>query len=531
MLYEWKMIMGENKKYKVLIPTAGIGSRLGNHCDHVNKTLVPVANRPIISYIIEKFPTDVELIIDLGHKGELVKEFLTLAYPERDFTFIWAKRKGLTSDLCDYKDMLQCPFIFFTNDAIVDEDIPAPDCDWIGCANIRAGQDYRSVVEDSWDNTVVKDLGEKGIHTDAKAYIGICGINDYKSFWDAMDKAMADGTTNQGESFALASMVKNQSVKCVGFTWYDTGTIEALAHANKVFGKDDDPNILPKEQEHIWFCNGRVIKFSTDKDFISQRVARAKSLVGYVPQIESYTDNMYCYQMVKGTVLSNTITTSRFKDLLGWLQGLWGECQLLTSDVQNVYMRFYKDKTLSRVQEYFDRFGYTDTPQCINGVNVPTVRDMLDKIDWTWMSTGVPVRFHGDLHFENIIDTGSDFCLLDWRQNFGGLDSYGDIYYDLAKLWHGLIVSHGIINQGLYEIDIDGDVVNFDLLRRQTLIDCETWLQNYLTHNHYDYHKVKVLTALIYLNIAALHHQPYAEMLFHLGKLMLNGLEATNESV
>jgi len=521
--------MGEISKYKVLIPTAGIGSRLGNHCDHVNKTLVPVANRPIISYIIEKFSPDIELIIDLGHKGELVKEFLTLAYPDRKFTFVWAKRKGLTSDLCDYKEMLQCPFVFFTNDAIVTENIPVPDHNWIGYANIRAGQDYRSVVVDSWDNTVVKDLGEKGAHTEAKAYIGICGVHDYKAFWKAMDTAIEEGTANQGESFALSSMVKSQAIRGVGFTWYDTGTIEALTHANKVLGKDDDPNILPKEQEHIWFCNDRVIKFSTDKDFIFQRVQRARSLRGYVPEITGSTCNMYCYDLVNGRVLSSTITKSRFKDFLKWLEGLWGNRQLLTEEQRDVYRQFYEDKTLERIENYFIRFRYQDSEQCINGVNVPPVIELLDRIDWKWISEGIPVRFHGDLHFENVIETENSFCLLDWRQNFGGFCDYGDIYYDLAKLWHGLIVSHGIINKGLYEIEINGQTVNFDLLRKQTLIDCETWFQRYLIENHYDYHKVKTITALIFLNIAALHHQPYAEMLFHLGKLMLNSLEMKNE--
>ncbi|KKN98947.1 hypothetical protein LCGC14_0141920 [marine sediment metagenome] len=513
--------MEENKKYKVLIPTAGVGSRLGNHCDHVNKTLVPVANRPIISYIIEKFPPDIELIIDLGHKGELVKEFLTLAYPDRKFTFIWANRKGLTSDLCDYEEILQCPFIFFTNDAIVTEDVPVPDHDWMGYADIRAGQDYRSIVVDSWDDTVVKDVGEKGIHTEAKAYIGICGIYDYKAFWGNMKIIKTVGGTGQGEAGALSRMVKEQTVRGKKFTWYDTGTVEALAYANDTFSRDGDPNILPKEQEHIWFCNGRVIKFSTDQDFTAERVVRANTLEGYVPKLEGSTASMYCYPMVDGRVLSNTITTSRFKDFLTWLEGLWGEQKLLTKEIQKVYLEFYKDKTTQRIHDYFERFGYHDSRQCINGVDVPSVAELLGRIDWSWMSTGIPVRFHGDLHFENTIDTGEGFCLLDWRQNFGGLKDYGDIYYDLAKLWHGLIVSHGIIHQGLYEIDIYGTTVNFDLLRRQTLIDCETWLKQYLIRNHYDHHKVKVLTALIYLNIASLHHQPYAEMLFHLGKLML----------
>jgi dTDP-glucose pyrophosphorylase len=519
-------------KYKVLIPTAGVGSRLGNHCDHVNKTLVPVANRPIISYIIEKFPKDIEIIIDLGHKGELVKEFLTLAYPDRNFTFVWAKRKGLTADLCNYKDILQCPFIFFTNDAIVTEDVPPPDCDWIGYADIRAGNDYRSVVVDSWDNTIIKNIGEKGDHTEAKAYVGVCGINDYRTFWIAMDQALEEGTINQGESFALALMIKNQPVHGIKFTWYDTGTVEALNCANKIFSKEDDPNILPKTQEHIWFCNNRVIKFSTDKKFIAQRVQRAKlSLNGYIPQIENSTQNMYCYRKVNGKVLSDTITLSRFKDFLEWLEGLWEDRQLLTVEVREIYRKFYQDKTFRRVREYFERFCRRDSSQCINSVVVPPIKELLNSVNWKWISEGIPVRFHGDLHFENTIDTGNDFKLLDWRQNFGGLIGYGDIYYDLAKLRHGLIVAHGIIRNGLYKANVDGNIVNFDLLRRQTLIDCEAWFRKYLIKNHYDFHKVEVLTALIYLNIAVLHHQPYADMLFHLGKLMLmNLLEVNNEA-
>ena len=42
-----------NYKYKVLIPTAGIGSRLSYETRHINKSLVLINNKPIISYIIE----------------------------------------------------------------------------------------------------------------------------------------------------------------------------------------------------------------------------------------------------------------------------------------------------------------------------------------------------------------------------------------------------------------------------------------------------------------------------------------------
>ena len=38
---------------------------------------------------------------------------------------------------------------------------------------------------------------------------------------------------------------------------------------------------------------------------------------------------------------------------------------------------------------------------------------------------------------------------------------------------------------------------------------------------NYDFSKVRILTALIYLNIAPLHHKPYNNLLFALGKQML----------
>jgi len=71
--------------YRVVIPTAGIGSRLKKLTKYLNKSLVSVANRPILSHLIDQFPKTCEFVIALGHKGELVKEFLELAYPERIF--------------------------------------------------------------------------------------------------------------------------------------------------------------------------------------------------------------------------------------------------------------------------------------------------------------------------------------------------------------------------------------------------------------------------------------------------------------
>ena len=154
---------------------------------------------------------------------------------------------------------------------------------------------------------------------------------------------------------------------------------------------------------------------------------------------------------------------------------------------------------------------------------MPSLQDLLNKIDWKWICSGLAGRFHGDFHFENILYSKSDkkFTFLDWRQDFAGNLSFGDIYYDLAKLMHGLIVNHGVVVNNQYNISWKEGEIKFDIQRKQNLVECEKRLNAWMKENNYDLKKVKVLTALIFLNIATLHHYPYSLLLYGLGKKML----------
>jgi aminoglycoside phosphotransferase (APT) family kinase protein len=186
-------------------------------------------------------------------------------------------------------------------------------------------------------------------------------------------------------------------------------------------------------------------------------------------------------------------------------------------------MRFYRDKTYERIELFYKNFSREDNRESINGIEMPLLKDLLDSVDWDWLADGLAGRFHGDFHFENILWTASNqkFTFLDWRQDFGGEISDGDIYYDFAKLQHGLIISHELIAQDLYSVNWASSKINYDFLRKQVLVECERYFAKWLKDNGYDQKKVCVITALIYLNIAALHHSPYSLLLFGLGKSML----------
>ena len=87
---------------------------------------------------------------------------------------------------------------------------------------------------------------------------------------------------------------------------------------------------------------------------------------------------------------------------------------------------------------------------------------------------------------------------------------------------HGLIVNHGIIVSGHYDAKWENGQIEYKIFRKQNLVECEEKLCSWVTQQNFDLRKVKILTAIIYLNIAALHHYPYSLLLYGLGKKMLN---------
>ena len=526
----------QQNNYKVFLPCAGIGSRLGEFVKNINKGLISVDNRPIISHLMEKFDEDIEIVVALGYKGEYVKQFLEITYPNRIFTFVTVdnydkKGSGLGHTLLCCKEYLQCEFIFMVNDLIILDEIPSLQKmaglnNWLGYSDVKGGIHYRTVAFDN--RGLITDLFEKNESADNPTYLGICGIKDYKNFWKFSD---TDEFILKGESHSIQKMIENNiRFDSVKFDFYDSGHKEELMKTRKKMITENSPIILEKQGESIWFVGDDVIKFSINENFIKNRFKRSSILHPYVPKVNKTTENMYSYRYVNGRIFSEVLTVENFKFFLDYMEIFWLSKKNIDSKIfKDKCMKFYKDKTYKRIEQYFEIFNNCDSDrEVINGTFVPSIYELLDEIDWNWISDGVPVRFHGDLHFENILVSEKNnynilpFILLDWRQDFCGELEYGDVYYDLAKLMHGLIISHEIINKNLYNFDRSMNEIKYDFLRKNINIDCEEIFLEYIENWGYDVKKVKVMTALIFLNIAKFHHYPYSHLLFYLGKNLLN---------
>jgi choline kinase len=520
--------------YRVCIPCAGTGSRLGELTEFVNKSLVSIANRPTLSHLIEQFPPDAEFVIALGYKGHLIREFLTLAYPNRQFCFsevspFQGPGSGLGLSLQTCKQFLQQPFIFNSCDTLVEESIPAPERNWMGFSEVVNLEAYRTLGVSSGSVSAIAEKSE-GKAPEYKAYIGLAGIHNYQEFWMAMEQG-GQMAIETGEAHGMRSLLPH-CIQAHQFTWHDAGNPTALAETRKRYCAVNEPNILEKVNESIWFVGDTVIKFSGDKNFIANRVKRLEHIQGFVPEVTGSADHMYSYPKVEGKVLSEVVTLPLFDQLLEQCISFWQIKSLTpfeTAAFQDTCMQFYRDKTFNRVASFYKNFDLKDGSERINGQLMPELDTLLNSLDWNWLANGLPGRYHGDLHFENILwcESEGQFVFLDWRQDFGGDLSTGDIYYDLAKLLHGLIISHELIVGNFYNVNWQPESIEYDFCRKQILVECEQYFASWLESNSFDRKKVWVLTALIFLNISPLHHHPYSLLLYSLGKSMLKSeLEA-----
>ena len=68
---------------KVIIPVAGIGSKLRPHTHTQPKALVPVAGKPILSHIVDNLIEAGmrEFIFIVGYLGDKVEEYIKTSYP------------------------------------------------------------------------------------------------------------------------------------------------------------------------------------------------------------------------------------------------------------------------------------------------------------------------------------------------------------------------------------------------------------------------------------------------------------------
>jgi len=522
------------KKFKVCILAAGIGSR-NTLSKYSHKALLSINYKAAISNIIELYPKKTQFVLAVSHNSKLISEYLNIVKPDYDFKFVKIKKSsgsgsGPGKSLLECRKFLQCPFIFHSCDTLIkNNSIPLPTFNWIGYDFTQKKNDYVCL---KYTKNIIDFFVSSPKRS--KAFIGISGIKDYKIFWKSLEntkhysnlinkkqkKYIFEKQTIDGFQF-----LKNDLLP-IKFNWFDIGNDQAFLNTKKEFEKNKNTYPLQKD-EFLYFENNKVVKLFKNSEIPRKIKMRSNYIKKYLPGEIRNKGNFLSYNFTEGKALMKiknkkifkNVTTKLFKNF--WLNKKLNKREKLIFNKQ--CFSFYKKKTYGRINLFLKNLKEIDNLKYINGIKVPKIKSILNNINWIKLSNGVPANFHGDTSISNIIvENSNKFTLIDWRDSFGKLVSYGDVYYDLAKLYHTLKLSHLHLDKNFHEIKITKNRINMNLKRIKYLEYNLKIFSEQIIKMKFDISRVKLLSWIILLNSAALHTNRTSAMIYFLtGKVLL----------
>jgi len=506
-------------KFKLCILSAGKGTR-NKTIAGLHKSLLPLENKSTISHIIRSVDPTVEIVIALGYKATQVESFIRTVFPERKIDFVYVenydgKGSGPGLSLLSCKRHLQCPFIFTSSDTIVEETekLSFPKENWIGASRVEPMQ------SNSYCLIKGKDALESLYYGDGEnAFIGIAGIHEFKEFWNSLEEFKIIN----GEYQVIHGFAGLCETKLKFFTWHDTGNVLSYEKTRKVYNKEI---VAPKEQEAIFLENKKVIKFFYSQTKLQNLVLRTQFLNNCIPQIEKINNNMISYDYVEGELLSNVFDEEVLKGVLDFHLDKIAYKRFEKSDLfLQDCNQMYKAKTYSRIR----KFQNTDLDKIdkINGIKVLSVKETLDQVDWDSINeTAIPSGFHGDFQPENIIYDGSGFKAIDWRESFGKSLEVGDLYYDLGKLHHALLINGKMVLNKNYKYSINNKEAFVEYYSKSNLTSLLDYFREFCQKKALSWENVELLGYLQFITISSLydkfHDGEYGKFLFLLGKFLL----------
>ncbi len=511
---------------RVCILTAGRGTRMGEHLAWINKALLPLEDKAIISHIIEACPPGTEFVIGLGHHAEQVREYLAVANPQSVFHFVevnpWTgPRSGPGRSLWCCREALGEPFCFVPCDLLpggpIDTTRPGS---WVGVYEVPADESPRYCNFRVEGECVSEIADKRRVEGSAwRAFTGLMRVEQSDAFWSAIEHADAVA----GELQVSSGLVALQSLgvlEAIEHPWTDVGEEPGYrAEIIRRHGFD-----FSKPGEALYILGGRVIKLFASADQAAKRVDRGRSAPNAFPAMLDAPPGFVAYDFVDGRTLYTCVTEDHVRDLLAWCgRELWAPASIDTDTFTSACDGFYRVKTIARVKQLESMGGLDHEPTCVMGCPVPTVRELLEGLDWNALARhGRPVRFHGDLQFDNVIlrpDGG--FTLLDWRQDFAGRTDAGDLDYDLAKMLGGVRIDYARIKRGEIAYERRGDSAILELPACQQESRLSEIILDHAASIGRDPARIRLLTALIHLNMAPLHAEPFASALRDLARLEL----------
>jgi glucose-1-phosphate thymidylyltransferase len=228
---------------QVVVPLAGLGTRLRPHTHVRPKPLLNVAGKPILGHIVDQLEGVAvdDVIFITGHLGEQIERWAAehCPYPSR---FVEQRElRGQAHAISLVGDLLQRPTLIIFGDTIFQADLTqlgrGPEDGVLFVKEVEDPRRFGIAVVGS-DGYVQRLVEKPKEHVGNLAVVGIYYVRDPRALMSAIDQVIARDQQIGGEFYladALQAMIESGARFRVGPTpvWADCGTVDALLSTNR----------------------------------------------------------------------------------------------------------------------------------------------------------------------------------------------------------------------------------------------------------------------------------------------------------
>jgi glucose-1-phosphate thymidylyltransferase len=495
----------------VIIPAAGLATRMKPLSRGVSKAMIPVNGRPLISYIIEKIyenPDVSEVVIVENELGD-ISEFVSRVYPERNIRcFVQEEKLGpLHAIDIGFKQL---------------EDFSSNVTIWLGdtiCLDsFNYNRSFLAVHKVSdphrWclisEDGLLYDKPNLPVPTD-KALIGVYHFLDRKKF----DKAIVSGMkwkTHKSEHQIAALLSEYKDRVGTPFVlhetseWYDCGELNTyyeskarlLKRTARSFNKievDTFYGTVTKSSEDA----AKQKKIQVEKDWFLS-LNEEQSL--FCPRILKSDQGVMKMSLEPGTALNEVLVYDNLRadvwhDIIRKILRVHHEVffePLPHND--NVYANCFIAYYLKNKKRMFDitqMFGHDEVEEFVIDTSLELCKMPI------WSKT-----MHGDSHLGNIIydPFSGNIKFVDPRGEFGShVGPMGDLRYDMAKLLQDFYCGYAMIMADRYIIE--NEQVTIDWVGDTHHLS--SFLEKELEEHGYDVKLLKKLAIVLLVTAIPFH--------------------------
>ncbi len=242
---------------KVIIPLAGLGTRLRPHTYTRPKPLINVAGKPMLAYILDKF-RDLEVeefIFVVGHLGDQIEKYVSEEYKSFKAKYIVQEEMlGQAHAIWLCRDYVDGPVFMVFGDTFFEADlteIKAQPPDSIAYVHEVSDPRRFGVAIVGPDSHIEKFVEKPASMDNRLAVIGMYYFSDGPALMRACDELMEKDIRTKGEYFladALNLMIP-QGYRFVTRTvdvWHDSGKPETVLETNRYLldhGRDNSAQV------------------------------------------------------------------------------------------------------------------------------------------------------------------------------------------------------------------------------------------------------------------------------------------------